>query len=198
MLTQQPTNSIAVVKINFMDATKKADRIAECRSKAYNRTYRDGSIGSPVEIHDGLNLTVGFADNGVKDVTSFLVGADATVRFSVEQWETLNARFHNMDAIGAYVEVEVDGNVEYGDLVVNGEEIQALTIYVAKVNAIEPMTIARVGSKAPEEDFFNNLGRDKARKAANGEEIRAKNRQTRAAREGTENTQPSSRKTAKV
>lgn len=198
MLTQQNTASIAVIKINFMDPTKKADRIAECQSKAYNRTYRDQSIGAPVEIHDGLNLTVGFSDNGVKDVTSHLVGADATVRFSVEQWESMNARFHNMDAIGAYVEVEVDGNVEYGDLVVNGEEVQSLTIYVSKVNAIEPMTIARVGSKAAEEDFFSNLGRDKARKAATTEQIRKTNRQTRAAKEGVESTQPSARKTAKV
>ena len=185
MLTQQNTQSIAVVKVNFMDPTKKADRIAQCQSKVYNRTYRDQSIGVISELHDGLNLTVSFADTGTKDVTERIKGADANVRFTKEQWQALNARFHSMDAIGAYIEVVVEGNVEYGNLTVNGEDVMSLTIYVESVTAVEPMAIARVGDKFAEDDFFANLERDVTKKSNRAQEARA---QSRAARQSVDST----------
>jgi hypothetical protein len=192
MLTQQSIQSIAVIKVNFMDATKKADRIAECRSKAYNREYRDGSIGVISELHDGQALTVSFTDNGTKDVTSHLKGADVNVRFTKEQWEVLNSRFHTMEAIGAYIEVVVNGNVEYGDLTVNGEEVQTFTIYAQSVTAVEPMAIARVGSSTTEDDFFSKLSRDKGVKSNRADAARS---QARAARESVV---VATRKSAKV
>jgi len=192
MLTQQNTQSIAVIKVNFMDPTKKADKIAEKKSKAFNTVYRDKSIGVIAEIHDGLNLMVKFSDAGSEDVTAHIKGADVNVRFNKEQWNTLNSRFHSMDAIGAYVEVVVDGDVEYGDLTVNGEDVQSFTIYADSIAAIEPMELARVGSVTTKDDFFAKVTRDKTRKSSRTDEARA---MSRAARLGTEAT---GRKKAKV
>ena len=198
MLTQQPTQSIAVLKVNFMDPTKKAERIAQCQSKVYNRTYRDQSIGAITELHDGLNLTVAFSDSGTKDVTDRIKGADVNVRFTKEQWQSLNARFHSMDAIGAYIEVVVDGNVEYGNLTVNGEEVMSLTVYVESVTAVEPMEIARVGEKFAEDDFFSNLERDVTKKSNRAQEVRAQSRAARQSVEAKSGTAESVRKKAKI
>lgn len=198
MLTQQNTQSIAVIKVNFMDPTKKANKIAECQSKVYNRKYRDKSIGVISEIHDGLNLTVTFSDAGTKDVTDRIKGADANVRFTKEQWQALNTRFHHMDAIGAYIEVVVDGNVEYGNLTVNGEDVMSLTVYAESINAVEPMEIARVGEKFAEDDFFTRLERDVTKKSNRAQEARAMSRAARKSTEGAISAAENVRAKAKI
>lgn len=188
MLSQQSVTSLAQIKVNFMDPTKKADKIAQCQSKVYNRTYRDKSIGVISELSDGMNLSVEFLDHGVEDMTKDLIGLDVNVRFSKEQWAALNSRFHTMDAIGAYIEVELDGNVEWGTLTVRGEEVESYTLYVREVKAVEAMELARVGSRTTKEDFLNRLRAQKERKAKAGESARA---QSRAARTSVENTEKS-------
>jgi len=192
MLNQQAQQSIVVIKVNFMDPTKKADKIAEKKSKAFNTVYRDKSIGVIAEIHDGQNLKVKFSDAAAEDVTDHIKGSDVNVRFTKEQWNTLNSRFHTMDAIGAYVEVVVNGDVEYGDLTVNGEDVQSFTVYADSVSAIEPMELARVGSVTTKDDFFAKVTRDKTNKASRAQSARA---MSRAARQGTETA---SRSKAKV
>lgn len=188
MLSQQSVTSLAQIKVNFMDPTKKADKIAECQSKVYNRTYRDKSIGVISELTDGMNLSVEFLDQGVEDMTKDLIGLDVNVRFSKEQWTALNSRFHTMDAIGAYIEVELDGNVEWGTLTVRGEDVESYTLYVKEVKAVEAMELVRVGSRTTKEDFLNRLRAQKERKAKAGESARA---QSRAARTSVENTEKS-------
>jgi hypothetical protein len=183
MLSQQPTVSVAQIKVNFMDPTKKAEKIAQCQSKVYNRVYRDKSIGVISELSDGLNLNVEFLDEGVEDMTKDLIGLDVNVRFTREQFNALNARFHTMEAIGAYIEVELDGNVEWGTLTVRGEDVESYTLYVKEVKAVEAMEIARVGSKTTKEDFIERLRAQKERKAAKSESARA---QSRAARQSTD------------
>ena len=197
-MLQSNVDSRLVAKVNFMDPEKKADKIAEVKSKAYNRQYRDKSIGVIAEIQEAQNLNVQFTDTGLTDVTSHLIGHDVNIRFTIDQWKALNARFHQMDAIGAYVTITIDGNVEYGDLTVGGEDVQSFTVYTTSVDDVNVMELARVGTPTSKDDFFEKLARDKGAKADRAAQARERNRantQTTAAREGTET---SSRVTAKV
>jgi hypothetical protein len=176
----QNIQSIAQVKVNFM---KNEDKMREVGSKAYNRVMRDGSVSVVSELVDGLNLTMTF-DEGTEDVTNLLKGIRVTLRFSEDQFEALNARFHDLGSIGALVDVLVDGDVEYGTLVANGVEVESYTIYVSEIQEVEPIVMQRVGSRDAKSAVLDRMMAHKAANNAAREQAIASRRpvlQTKAA-----------------
>lgn len=177
----QNVQSLAIVRFNFMGESK-ADLIAKCGSKAYVREYQDGRMGAPVTVMDGVNMTVEFTDEAPIDVSEHLQGHRVTVRFSKEQWQVINARFHEMETrAGADVKIKLDGHVVYGDLEVNGEEVQSITLYAEEVLEIEEVKLTKVGNTTTKDDFFTKLQRDKTRDSNTANEIREQNRKNRQA-----------------
>ena len=178
MKLQQTVKSIAQVKINFM---KSEDKIAELGSKAYFRYYRDGSVGIVGELTDGFMLSMNTTDAGTIDMTDHLKGLTVNLRLTAQQFEVINSRFHDMNALGAYLEIELDGNVEHGTLTVRNEEVESFTIYVAEVIDVAPMAALRVGSVTASDDLFARIAKQKQVQAAKSAAVIQTNR---AAREG--------------
>lgn len=178
MKLQQTVKSIAQVKVNFM---KSEDKIAELGSKAYYRYYRDGSVGIVGELTDGFMLSMNTTDAGTVNMTDHLKGLTVNLRLTAEQFEVINGRFHEMNALGAYVEIELDGNVEHGTLTVRNEEVESFTIYVAAVNEVEPMAALRVGSVTSNSNLMQLIAKQKVAQAEKSAAVIATNR---AAREG--------------
>lgn len=178
MKIQQSVKSIAQVKVNFM---KSADKISELGSKAYHRFYRDGSVGIVGELTDGFMLMMNTTDSGQIDMTSQLVGVTVNLRLTQEQFEAINARFHEFgNSLGAYIEVELDGNVEHGTLTVRNEEVESFTIYVAEVTGVEPMAAIRVGTVSASSELTAKIAQHKQVNAAKSAAVVATNRAARA------------------
>lgn len=157
----QNTASVAQVKINFM---KNEDKISELGSKAYYRQMRDGNMSIVCELVDGVNLQMAFSDEEACDMTAELKSTRVNLRVTADQFEAMNATFNDLGAVGAVVQVAVDGNVEYGTLVANGIETESYTLYVSEVQAIEEVKIQRVGSIG---DKAGVVARMRAHKAGN-------------------------------
>jgi hypothetical protein len=172
MKLQQTVKSIAQVKINFM---KSEDKIAELGSKAYYRYYRDGSVGIVGELSDGFMLSMNTTDAGTIDMTDHLKGLTVNLRLTAEQFEVINSRFHDMSALGAYLEIELDGNVEHGTLTVRNEEVESFTIYVAEVIDIQPMAALRVGTVTSNNDLMQRIAKQKQAQAAKSAQVIATN-----------------------
>lgn len=177
MKLQQTVKSIAQVKINFM---KSEDKIAELGSKAYYRYYRDGSVGIVGELSDGFMLSMNTTDAGTIDMTDHLKGLTVNLRLTAEQFEVINSRFHDMSALGAYLEIELDGNVEHGTLTVRNEEVESFTIYVAEVIDVAPMAALRVGTVTSNNDLMQRIAKQKQAQAAKSAQVIATNAAARA------------------
>lgn len=186
----QNVQSLAQVKINFM---KNEDKIAELGSKAYYRVMRDGNMSIVCELVDGVNLMMAFSDNEACDMSAELKSTRVNIRVTPEQFEAMNANFHEIGNIGAIVQVAVDGNVEYGTLIANGIETESYTLYVSEVQAVEEVKIQRVGSIADKEGVVARMRAHKAANAAAREQAIQANRpmlQTKAAQQGAEVVTP--------
>lgn len=186
MKIQQTVKSIAQVKINFM---KSEDKINELGCKAYYRTYRDGSVGIVGELTDGFMLSMNTTDAGTIDMTDHLKGLTVNLRVSPEAFEAMNARFHEFSALGAYLEIEVDGNVEHGTLTVRNEEVESFTIYVAEVLGVEPMAALRVGTVSKSDDLFARIARSKTLQAEKSAQVIATNAAARQMATATVNAE---------
>lgn len=177
MKIQQTVKSIAQVKVNFM---KSAEKVAELGSKAYKKDYRDGSVGMVAELTDGFMLSMNTLDAGTVDMTEMLKGLTVNIRFSPEDFDAINARFEDFNSLGAYIEVEVEGNIEHGTLTVRNEEVESFTIYVQAVLGVEPMAALRVGTVSSHNDLLARIAKQKQTQAANSANVIASNRATRA------------------
>lgn len=159
---------------------KSEDKIAELGSKAYHRIYRDGSVGLVAELTDGFMLQMNTTDSGTVDMTELLTGLTVNLRLSPEHFEALNGRFHEFNSLGAYVEVELDGNVEHGTLTVRDQEVESFTIYVANVLGVEPMAALRVGTIGAHADLVARVTKQKEAQAKASASVIATNRAARA------------------
>jgi len=177
MKIQQSVKSIAQVKINFM---KSEEKVAELGSKAYNRLYRDGSVGIVAELTDGFMLQMNTTDSGTVDMTELLRGLTVNLRVAPEHFEILNERFAQFNSVGAYIEVELDGNVEHGTLTVREEQVESFTIYVANILGIEPMAALRVGSIVAHNELVSKITKQKEAQAKESASVIATNRAARA------------------
>jgi hypothetical protein len=179
----QINTSIAQVKINFM---KNEAKISELGSKASHRVMRDGNISVVGELIDGVNLMMQFNEH-TENMSDELKGVTVNLRFSSEMFNALNARIHELGPIGALVQIEVDGNVEYGTLVVNGVQVESYTIYVTEIQDIEEVSIQRVGSRDAKDAVLARMREHKAANSAARDAAIQRNRpmlQTKAAQEG--------------
>jgi hypothetical protein len=142
MKTQAAVTSVAQVTINFL---KSEEKVIELGSKAYYSNTRDGLKSVVGKLSDGFNIQMTFTE-GREDMTDEVIGTTVNVRFTEEQFEALNERFHEFDtAVGAIVEFKIDGDLRYGTLTVRGQETEAYTLYAEEILNVEPMMLQKVG-----------------------------------------------------
>lgn len=181
------TTSIAQVQINFFSSVERQEETG-CRFWRRSTPYADGSIGLVGTLVDGINLNMQFED-GVADMAADLVGLRVNLRLTRDCFELVNSAAWDVVGAGIMLEVELECDVKYGKITVNGEEQMSYTLYVFEVCDVEAFRVQKVGTVGRKEEILAAMRADKAKAQADRETARANRSGTRrAARAGAEET----------
>jgi hypothetical protein len=173
MKTQAAVTSVGQITINFQ---KNESKVLELGSKAFYSNTKDNCKSVVGKLSDGFNIQMTFTE-GREDMTDEVIGNTVNVRFTQEQFEALNERFHQFDtAVGATVEFKIDGDLRYGTLTIQGKETEAYTLYADEILNVEPMMLQKVGIVDSKDAVLLRMKGHKQDIATKAQEASASNR----------------------